>query len=52
MDVVVRALEEGGGYWVRTHGTGACAGLVANAMLIYSGFNYTAMLQENQVLMI
>ncbi|PZC81713.1 hypothetical protein B5X24_HaOG212157 [Helicoverpa armigera] len=48
MDVVVRASEEGGGYWIMTHGIGACAGLAANAMLIYSGFNYTAMLQENQ----
>ncbi|XP_022820277.1 laccase-2-like [Spodoptera litura] len=48
MDAVVRASEEGGGYWVRVHGTGACTGLGANAMLIYSGFNYTAMLAENQ----
>ncbi|KAJ8722548.1 hypothetical protein PYW07_003728 [Mythimna separata] len=49
MDVVVRASEATvRGYWIRVHGTGACAGLVANAMLIYSGFNYTAMLEENQ----
>ncbi|KAH9637876.1 hypothetical protein HF086_013362 [Spodoptera exigua] len=48
MDAVVRASEEGGGYWVRVHGAGPCTGLGANAMLIYSGFNYTAMLEENQ----
>ncbi|XP_075969820.1 uncharacterized protein LOC142972506 [Anticarsia gemmatalis] len=48
MDVVVRASQEGGGYWIRAHGRGACADLTANAMLLYSGFNYTSMLQENQ----
>ncbi|XP_026724639.1 laccase-2-like [Trichoplusia ni] len=48
MDVVVRATQESGGYWVRARGNGACAGVTANAMLIYSGFNYTSMLQENQ----
>ncbi|KAJ8725800.1 hypothetical protein PYW08_003983 [Mythimna loreyi] len=49
MDVVVRASEATvRGYWIRVHGAGSCAGLVANAMLIYSGFNYTAMLEENQ----
>ncbi|CAB3242501.1 unnamed protein product [Arctia plantaginis] len=48
MDVVVRASQEGGGYWIRAQGRGACAGISANAMLIYSGFNYTSMLQEHQ----
>lgn len=49
MDVVVRASQEGGGYWIRARGRGACAGISVNAMLIYSGFNYTSMLQEQQV---
>ncbi|XP_063821940.1 uncharacterized protein LOC135071964 [Ostrinia nubilalis] len=48
MDVVVRASQETGGYWVRARGTGVCAGLVADAMLIYSGFNYTSMLHQGQ----
>ncbi|KOB79192.1 Laccase-25 [Operophtera brumata] len=50
MDVVVRASQESGGYWVRVQGTGAgaCATVSANAMLLYSGFNYTSMLQENK----
>lgn len=52
MDVVVRATQESGGYWVRARGNGACAGVTANAMLIYSGFNYTSMLQENQVYLV
>uniref|UniRef100_A0A1E1WDK1 Plastocyanin-like domain-containing protein n=1 Tax=Pectinophora gossypiella TaxID=13191 RepID=A0A1E1WDK1_PECGO len=44
MDVVVRAAEESGGYWVRAQGSAACAGVSAAAMFLYSGFNYTAML--------
>ncbi|KAL0894088.1 hypothetical protein ABMA27_014134 [Loxostege sticticalis] len=48
MDVVVRASQETGGYWVKARGLGACAGLRADAMLIYSGFNYTSMLQQGQ----
>ncbi|XP_072943842.1 uncharacterized protein [Epargyreus clarus] len=46
MDVVVRADQEAGGYWVRVHGRDKCSGLSASAMLLYSGFNYTAMLDE------
>lgn len=49
MDVVVRASQESGGYWVRVQGTGACAALTTSAMLLYSGFNYTSMLQKNKV---
>ncbi|XP_059057139.1 uncharacterized protein LOC131850794 [Achroia grisella] len=48
MDVVVRASQENGGYWLKVHGIGACAGLATDAMLIYSGFNYTTMLQNKQ----
>ncbi|XP_013194946.2 uncharacterized protein LOC106138359 [Amyelois transitella] len=47
MDVVVRASQEVGGYWLNARGTGACAGLSTNTMLIYSGFNYTAMLHDD-----
>jgi hypothetical protein len=49
MDVVVRASHETGGYWVTASAGGACAGISANAMLLYSGFNYTSMLQQGQV---
>lgn len=50
MDVVVRATQESSGYWVRVQGSGACAAVSAKAMLLYSGFNYTSMLLENQVI--
>ncbi|CAH0406370.1 unnamed protein product [Chilo suppressalis] len=46
MDVVVRASQESGGYWIKVNAGGACAGVSANAMLLYSGFNYTSMLQQ------
>lgn len=49
MDVVVRASQPAAGYWVEVRAAGACAGLAARAMLIYSGFNYTSMLQSGQV---
>lgn len=49
MDVVVRASHESGGYWVEARGTGPCAGVHARAMFLYSGFNYTSMLNERQV---
>ncbi|KAM3963142.1 uncharacterized protein ACR2FA_002903 [Aphomia sociella] len=48
MDVVVRATQKNGGYWLKVHGIGVCAGLTTDAMLIYSGFNYTSMLQDGQ----
>ncbi|XP_053625627.1 uncharacterized protein LOC128683739 [Plodia interpunctella] len=48
MDVVVRATQEVGGYWINVRSTGACAGLSARSMMIYSGFNYTAMLHNGQ----
>nr|ATG88100.1 laccase-2-like protein [Plutella xylostella] len=49
MDVVVRASQPAGGYWARARGYGgACAGLSARAMLLYSGFNYTAMLVDEE----
>lgn len=51
MDVVVRASQEGGGYWIRAHGRNTCSGLTATGMLIYSGFNYTSMLEENQTVL-
>lgn len=49
MDVVVRASQESGGYWIRVQGSGACKAVTASAMLLYSGFNYTSMLQANKV---
>ncbi|CAG9114637.1 unnamed protein product [Plutella xylostella] len=49
VDVVVRASQPAGGYWARARGYGgACAGLNARAMLLYSGFNYTAMLVDEE----
>ncbi|XP_031768453.1 uncharacterized protein LOC113517565 [Galleria mellonella] len=48
MDVVVRASQENGGYWLKVHGIEVCAGLTTDAMLIYSGFNYTSMLQNKR----
>lgn len=49
MDLVVRASQPSGGYLVRVRGDGACSGLDASSMLIYSGFNYTSMLLQKQV---
>ncbi|XP_045445904.1 L-ascorbate oxidase-like [Melitaea cinxia] len=46
MDVVIRADQESGGYWVRVSGEGLCKGLNTYAMLLYSGFNYTSMLLD------
>ncbi|XP_039747441.1 L-ascorbate oxidase-like [Pararge aegeria] len=46
MDVVVRTDQQSGGYWVRVSGEGVCEGLSAHAMLLYSGFNYTTMLEQ------
>ncbi|KAL4714587.1 hypothetical protein ACJJTC_006633 [Scirpophaga incertulas] len=48
MDVVVRASQQTGGYWATASAGGACAGITANAMLVYSGFNYTSMLHQGQ----
>ncbi|XP_023948181.2 uncharacterized protein LOC112053114 [Bicyclus anynana] len=50
MDVVVRTDQESGGYWVRVSGEGVCDGLSAHAMLLYSGFNYTNMLEQGPAL--
>lgn len=49
MDVVVRASGDKGGYWINVRGDGACAGLTAHAMFLYSGYNYTSMLVAEQV---
>ncbi|XP_045781984.1 laccase-2-like isoform X1 [Maniola jurtina] len=46
MDVVVRANQRSGGYWIRVSGEGVCDGLNAYAMLLYSGFNYTNLLEQ------
>ncbi|XP_037869374.1 uncharacterized protein LOC101739043 isoform X2 [Bombyx mori] len=46
MDVVVRADQPSNGYWIRISGQGVCGGLSSKSMLIYSGFNYTSMLQN------
>lgn len=52
MDVVVRAVQSPGGYWVRVLGQDKCSGLEAKAMLIYNGFNYTSMWFSNKVIII
>ncbi|XP_050344676.1 uncharacterized protein LOC126769838 [Nymphalis io] len=46
MDVVVKADQQSGGYWIGVTGEGYCEGLKAHAMLLYSGFNYTSMLTQ------
>lgn len=48
MDVVIKASQETGGYWMRVRAGGSCAGVSTTAMLLYSGFNYTSMLQQGQ----
>ncbi|VVC95323.1 unnamed protein product [Leptidea sinapis] len=44
MDVVVRADRHRSGYWLQVKGEGVCAQLSARAMFIYSGFNYTSLI--------
>lgn len=46
MDVVVEAVHKSGGYWVNVRGSNACDGLTAHGMLLYSGFNYTSLLEQ------
>ncbi|CAG4911775.1 unnamed protein product [Colias eurytheme] len=46
MDVVVRADQSSGGYWLIVKGESACDSLKARSMFIYSGFNYTSMLEN------
>ncbi|XP_013180397.1 PREDICTED: laccase-2-like isoform X1 [Papilio xuthus] len=46
MDVVVEAVHKSGGYWVNVRGGNECEGLTAHGMLLYSGFNYTSLLDQ------
>ncbi|KPJ06233.1 Laccase-2 [Papilio machaon] len=46
MDVVVEAVHKSGGYWVNVRGNNECEGLAAHGMLLYSGFNYTSLLEQ------
>ncbi|XP_068629840.1 uncharacterized protein [Battus philenor] len=46
VDVVIEAARESGGYWVNVRGSNLCEGLSAHGMFLYSGFNYTSLLQE------
>ncbi|XP_041977643.1 laccase-1-like [Aricia agestis] len=46
MDVVVRADQSTGGYWIRVAGENGCSGLDTYGMLLYSGYNYTIMFEE------
>ncbi|XP_032514057.2 uncharacterized protein LOC116767710 [Danaus plexippus] len=46
IDVVLRADQPSGGYWLQISGEGACETLKTHIMLIYSGFNYTSMLEQ------
>ncbi|CAH0721837.1 unnamed protein product, partial [Brenthis ino] len=46
MDVVIRMNQQSGGHWVRVSGEGSCEGRTAHAMLLYSGFNYTSMMEQ------
>ncbi|KAJ2952928.1 hypothetical protein O0L34_g7297 [Tuta absoluta] len=42
MDVVVRASEGTGSYWLRVRGTGKCEGLQTSSLFLYTpGINYT-----------
>ena len=50
LDVVVRMDQPTGGYWVEVSGEGPCEGIRAHAMLLYSGFNYTSMMEEGAVI--
>ncbi|CAH2073524.1 unnamed protein product, partial [Iphiclides podalirius] len=50
MDVIVEAAREGGGYWLNVRGFDACEGLSCHGMLIYSGFNYTSLLEQDPTL--
>ncbi|CAK1545224.1 unnamed protein product [Leptosia nina] len=46
MDVAVRADQPSAGYWLQVKGEEACDGLKARSMFLYSGFNYTSMLED------
>ncbi|CAH4037261.1 L-ascorbate oxidase-like [Pieris brassicae] len=47
MDIVVRADQPSGGYWLQVEGENQCDGLKTHSMFLYQGFNYTSMIEQN-----